>query len=38
MTLEQMTSRQRLLACLRPEPTDRVPVSCYELCGYDEDA
>lgn len=38
MTLEQMTSRQRLLACLRREPTDRVPVSCYELCGYDEDA
>ncbi len=33
-----MTSKQRLLACLRGEKIDRVPISCYELCGYDFDA
>lgn len=36
--MQEMTSRQRLLACLKRQPADRVPVSCYELCGYDRDA
>lgn len=30
-----MTSRERLLCVLRGEIPDRVPVSCYELVGYD---
>ena len=30
-----MTSRERLLCALRGEIPDRVPVSCYELVGYD---
>ena len=30
-----MTSRERLLCTLRGELPDRVPVSCYELVGYD---
>ena len=30
-----MTSRKRLLTTLRGEIPDRVPVSCYELVGYD---
>ena len=30
-----MTSRERLLTTLRGEIPDRVPVSCYELVGYD---
>jgi uroporphyrinogen-III decarboxylase len=30
-----MTSRQRLLAVLSGQIPDRVPVSCYELVGYD---
>jgi len=30
-----MTSRERLLAVLKGEIPDRVPVSCYELVGYD---
>lgn len=29
-----MTSRERLLAVLRGEIPDRVPVSCYELVGF----
>lgn len=29
-----MNSRERLLAVLEGMPTDRVPVSTYELCGY----
>ena len=29
-----MTPRQRLLATLRGEPTDRVPVSLYEIDGF----
>jgi uroporphyrinogen-III decarboxylase len=29
-----MTSRQRLLSALNREPTDRVPVSTYELVGW----
>ena len=32
--LETMTPRQRLLATLRGEPTDRVPVSLYEIDGF----
>ncbi len=30
-----MTSRERLLCALHGEIPDRVPVSCYELVGYD---
>lgn len=30
-----MTSRERLLCALRGKLPDRVPVSCYELVGYD---
>jgi uroporphyrinogen-III decarboxylase len=29
-----MTSTERLLAVHRGEPTDRVPVNAYELCGH----
>src|SRR5690606_17639631 len=29
-----MNSRQRLLKVLDREPVDRVPISTYELCGY----
>ena len=30
-----MTSRERLLAVLKGEMPDRVPISCHELVGYD---
>lgn len=30
-----MTSKERLLTTLRGEIPDRVPISCYELVGYD---
>ena len=33
-----MNSTQRLIACLRGEPTDRVPINLYELCGWDSRA
>jgi len=33
-----LTSRERLLRCLRHEPVDRVPVSTYELVGWNPDA
>ncbi len=33
-----MISRQRLLNTLRHEPTDRVPVSTYEMVGWNWDA
>ncbi|HNS00432.1 MAG TPA: uroporphyrinogen decarboxylase family protein [Planctomycetota bacterium] len=33
-----MTSRERLLRALRGEPTDRVPISTYELVGWNPDA
>jgi uroporphyrinogen-III decarboxylase len=33
-----MNSRQRLLAALRGQPTDRVPISTYELVGYNSQA
>ena len=29
-----MTSRERLLRTMHREPVDRVPVSTYELNGY----
>lgn len=32
-----MTSRERLLAVLKGELPDRVPVSCYELVGFDSE-
>jgi len=32
-----MTSRERLLKTLRREPVDRVPISTYELNGYNPD-
>jgi len=32
-----MTSRERLLTALRIEEPDRVPISCYELTGWDLD-
>ncbi len=33
-----LTSRERLLRCIRHEPVDRVPISTYELNGWNEDA
>jgi len=33
-----MTSRERLLAAIKYQPTDRVPVSTYELVGYNSHA
>lgn len=35
MEEKYMTSRERLLCALKGEIPDRVPVSCYELVGYD---
>ena len=31
-----MTSRERLLASIAVQQPDRVPISCYELVGYDQ--
>ncbi len=31
-----MTSRQRLLAALEGKPADRVPISTYELCAFNQ--
>ncbi len=33
-----MNSRQRLLNTLRRQPTDRVPISTYEMVGWNPDA
>lgn len=33
-----MTSRERLLRCIRHEPIDRVPISTYELVGWNPDS
>jgi len=33
-----LSSRERLLRCLRHEPTDRVPISTYEVVGWNRDA
>jgi hypothetical protein len=33
-----MNSSQRLLACIRGEIPDRVPISTYELVGWNDDA
>ncbi len=33
-----MDSRERLLRTLRRQPTDRVPISTYELVGWDPDS
>ena len=33
-----MTSRERLLNTIKRKPTDRMPITIYELCGYDYDA
>ena len=33
-----MTSKERLLRCIQHEPIDRVPVSTYELVGWNMDA
>lgn len=33
-----LSSRERLLRCLQHEPTDRVPISTYELVGWNGDA
>ena len=33
-----MTSRERLLAAIKCQPTDRVPVSTYELVGHNSHA
>ena len=33
-----MTSRERILNCIYRRPTDRTPISLYELCGFDEDS
>lgn len=34
MEVLNMNSRERLLNALEGKPTDRVPVSTYEMCGY----
>ncbi len=33
-----ITSRQRLLAALKCQAIDRVPISCYGLVGWDLDS
>ncbi|MDW7656240.1 MAG: uroporphyrinogen decarboxylase family protein [Bacillota bacterium] len=33
-----LTSKERILRCLRHEPIDRVPISTYELVGWNPDA
>jgi uroporphyrinogen-III decarboxylase len=33
-----MNSRERLLRCMRHQPIDRVPISTYELVGWNETA
>ncbi len=33
-----LSSRERLLRCLRHKPIDRVPISTYELVGWNKDA
>lgn len=33
-----MTSRERLLKCIRHQPIDRVPISTYELVGWNPEA
>jgi len=33
-----LTSRERLLRCIRHEPIDRVPISTYELVGWNKNA
>lgn len=33
-----MNSRERLLNVLEGKPTDRVPISTYEMSGYDSKA
>jgi hypothetical protein len=36
--MAELSSRERLLRCLRHEPTDRVPISTYELVGWNRNA
>lgn len=36
--MRHLSSRERLLRCLRHEPTDRVPISTYELVGWNKNA
>ena len=36
--MTSMTSRERLLAALSHQPVDRVPISTYELVGYNSQA
>ena len=36
--MSQLCSRERILRCLRHEPTDRVPISTYELVGWNRNA
>jgi len=33
-----MNSRERLLNVLEGNPTDRVPISTYELCGFNSNS
>jgi hypothetical protein len=33
-----MTSKERLLCCIRHEPVDHVPISTYELVGWNADS
>lgn len=33
-----MNSKERLLRCIRHEPVDRVPISTYELVGWNENS
>lgn len=35
---KKMNSKERLLKCIRHEPIDRVPISTYELVGWNMDA
>ncbi len=36
--MTELSSRERLLRCLHHEPTDRVPISTYELVGWNKNA
>jgi len=36
--MRDLSSRERLLRCLRHEPIDRIPISTYELVGWNKNA
>lgn len=33
----ELTSRERLLRCIKRQPIDRIPISTYELAGWDRE-